>query len=71
MFLQYTINRLGYLFTKVSLFTIPLFFLLTISSISYAETKDDTSLQEEKVRKAVINQLFLLGGKSKQKEEKT
>ena len=70
MFTQYSVNELISRFNKVFHF---IFFLLLIAIItscfatySYAENKAD---KDSKVRKAVINQLLILGGKSKKKEE--
>ncbi len=70
MFTQYSVNELISRFNKASRFIFSLLLIAIITSSfatdSYAETKVD---KDSKVRKAVINQLLILGGKSKQKED--
>ena len=72
MFLHDTINELIYNFNKITFF---IFFFILFSTLNtppaYAEEKENgLSVSEEKIRKAVVNQLLLLGGKSKEEEKK-
>ncbi len=72
MFLKHRVNELTNLFNKVFLvvFLFLLFFIITYS-LSFAEEKVDIpSPSEDKVRKAVVNQLFLLNTKSNTNEKK-
>lgn len=70
MFTQYSVNELISRFNTVSHLICLFVFIAIITSFfatnSYAETKTD---KDSKVRKAVINQLLILDGKPKKKEE--
>ncbi|MCK5918942.1 MAG: hypothetical protein KAG34_10970, partial [Cocleimonas sp.] len=69
MFTTRTINEVISRFHKGSHFILPLLsitIMISFTTHSYAENKDD---KDSNVRKAVINQLLILSGKSKHKEE--